>query len=399
MMLFFIVTGPVSAEEIYIPSTSLGGVKYTAASPGVYRVSFIDGAARGPDKTPAGDCGFCRPGYPCWVNAVYVYKNRDVYWGPSERPSVCQPVPAAPDYQFGTGTYYSSQEAERAVQGQFFDVSLNTGDWLIFTIVDFKNSYETNTGGMTIRISPVQQQGSPVSTFTGGTSQTLSPTSPPVTMSSAGQELKTSNGDPGIYLAIIVFLVLILCIVGAYSLFLRRKKHPADARYTDTTLLPGHTPQGTDAGRVEKNRPLLSTDEPVHHDVFISYNQVDKPVADAVCAKLEARKIRCWIAPRDVRPGMGYPEEIINGITGSRIMVLVFSSHSNDSPHVLREISTAVNKGLIIIPFRIENVKPSKSMEYLIGVPHWLDAITPPLEQHLDVLSETIENFLRDLPK
>lgn len=39
------------------------------------------------------------------------------------------------------------------------------------------------------------------------------------------------------------------------------------------------------------------------HDVFISYSSKDKPVADATVAVLEANGIRCWIAPRDIRPG------------------------------------------------------------------------------------------------
>jgi hypothetical protein len=42
------------------------------------------------------------------------------------------------------------------------------------------------------------------------------------------------------------------------------------------------------------------------HDVFISYSSHDKPIADAVCAGLEAAKIRCWIAPRDMLPGVPY---------------------------------------------------------------------------------------------
>ena len=36
------------------------------------------------------------------------------------------------------------------------------------------------------------------------------------------------------------------------------------------------------------------------HDVFVSYSHHDKAQADAVCATLEAKGIRCWIAPRDV---------------------------------------------------------------------------------------------------
>jgi hypothetical protein len=39
------------------------------------------------------------------------------------------------------------------------------------------------------------------------------------------------------------------------------------------------------------------------HDVFVSYSSDDKPTADAVCATLENKGIRCWIAPRDILPG------------------------------------------------------------------------------------------------
>jgi hypothetical protein len=131
-----------------------------------------------------------------------------------------------------------------------------------------------------------------------------------------------------------------------------------------------------------------------HHDVFISYAQADKPVADAVCVKLESRHIRCWIAPRDVAPGQNFPEAIMEGIEGCRIVLVIFSSHSNNSPHVLRELTTAVNKGRIIVPFRIEDVPLSKSMEYLMSVPHWMDAITPPIEKHIDLLATTVEHIL-----
>lgn len=121
---------------------------------------------------------------------------------------------------------------------------------------------------------------------------------------------------------------------------------------------------------------------------------MDKPIADAVCVKLEAQRIRCWMAPRDVPPGRDFPEAIIDGIEGGTIVVLIFSSHANSSPHVIRELTTAVNKGRIIIPFRIEDVTPTKSMEYLISVPHWLDAVTPPIEKHIDLLIHTIECIL-----
>ncbi len=138
------------------------------------------------------------------------------------------------------------------------------------------------------------------------------------------------------------------------------------------------------------------------HDVFISYSSEgnDKLIADAVCAKLEEQKIKCWIAPRDVIPGRHYGGAIVEAITDSRIFVLVFSNHANRSPQVLIEVERAVSKGVPVIPFRIEDVTPSKDMEYFLSATHWLEAITPPIEKHIQRLAVTIRTFLglQDLP-
>src|SRR5581483_7974306 len=94
----------------------------------------------------------------------------------------------------------------------------------------------------------------------------------------------------------------------------------------------------------------------VAHDVFISYSSKDKPVADATCATLEAHGIRCWIAPRDIIPGTEWGKAIVDGISGSRIMVLIFSSNADQSRQVMREAERAVHKGLSLLPLRIEEV-------------------------------------------
>ena len=127
------------------------------------------------------------------------------------------------------------------------------------------------------------------------------------------------------------------------------------------------------------------------HDVFISYSSKDKSTADAVCAKLEQQGVRCWIAPRDIRPGQEWGEAIIDGIEGSRSFLLIFSSHANESQQIKREVERAVNRDLMIVPFRIEDVAPAKTLEYFISTPHWLDALTPPLEQHIDYLVDTLK--------
>ena len=130
------------------------------------------------------------------------------------------------------------------------------------------------------------------------------------------------------------------------------------------------------------------------HDVFVSYSNKDKAIANALCATLENKKIRCWIAPRDIVPGKNFAGALIEAINQSRIMVLVFSSNSNNSPQVMREVERAVHKGIPIIPLRIENVEPTKSMEYFLSAPHWLDALTPPLKKHLEKLAQTVNTLL-----
>lgn len=133
------------------------------------------------------------------------------------------------------------------------------------------------------------------------------------------------------------------------------------------------------------------------HDVMISYSfrsERDKKTADAICAALEAERIRCWIAPRDVTPGTGYGEAIVRAIDASSIMVLVFSKNSNQSQHVTREAERAVSKELIIIPFRIDDTIPTGNLEYFLSATHWLDALTPPLKSHISRLVTTVQQLI-----
>jgi len=132
------------------------------------------------------------------------------------------------------------------------------------------------------------------------------------------------------------------------------------------------------------------------HDVFISYSSADKTAADAVCAAIEQEGARAWIAPRDIVPGASWGEAIIDAINASKLMIVVFSSSANSSNQVLREVERAVAKKVPIIPFRIENLLPSRSMEYFLSSSHWMDALTPPIEKHVQNLASTVKRLLSD---
>ena len=130
------------------------------------------------------------------------------------------------------------------------------------------------------------------------------------------------------------------------------------------------------------------------HDVFISYSHNDKAVADAACANLEARGIRCWYAPRDIMPGADWAASIIDAIKTTKVMVLVFTDFSNSSPQVMREINKAVASGVTIVPFKLTRAAPSDAMEYYLSTVHWLDALDRPLGESVEELCSYVGAIL-----
>ena len=127
--------------------------------------------------------------------------------------------------------------------------------------------------------------------------------------------------------------------------------------------------------------------------IFISYASEDHEEASSVCSFLENNQISCWMAPRDILPGKDYAEAIIDAIDDCSFMVLIFSSYANESPHILREVERAVNKKKRLIPFRIEDVEPTKSLQYYIGVPHWLNAFPLAVGSYLEELLGVINKY------
>src|SRR5258707_4875271 len=75
-------------------------------------------------------------------------------------------------------------------------------------------------------------------------------------------------------------------------------------------------------------------------------------------------------------------------------MVLIFSSHANESKQIRREVQRAFDREVPVVPMRIDNVVPSNTLAYYMGPVHWLDALTPPLDKHLKDLAATVKGFL-----
>jgi hypothetical protein len=129
-------------------------------------------------------------------------------------------------------------------------------------------------------------------------------------------------------------------------------------------------------------------------DAFVSYASADRDAAFRIVEFLESQGVSCWVAPRDVSPGMEYGEAIIRGIEDSRVLVLILSEESNSSQFVRKEVERAVSKVKPVLPVRIREVAPSGSLEFFIASAQWIDAFKTPMESQLTPLVQAIRGLV-----
>lgn len=130
--------------------------------------------------------------------------------------------------------------------------------------------------------------------------------------------------------------------------------------------------------------------------VFISYEHHDSAVADDLCAYLENNGHACWIAPRDIVAGENYAGEIIRGVKGACAFIVICSSFTKDSGHVLNEVSIAFDQKIQIIPYCIEDTDLGDNMDYYLAAIHRIIS-TGNRDDDFKTILETLENG-RSLP-
>jgi hypothetical protein len=106
--------------------------------------------------------------------------------------------------------------------------------------------------------------------------------------------------------------------------------------------------------------------------VFISHASEDGKVANLICGALESRGLQCWLAERDA-PKDAVGASIVRTIRSAQVMVLVFTSSSNNSLEIKRELALASQHKLAVIPVRVEDVAPSEALAYELATRQWIN--------------------------
>ena len=106
-------------------------------------------------------------------------------------------------------------------------------------------------------------------------------------------------------------------------------------------------------------------------DIFICHASQDADVALEIVHTLEATGVRCWIAPRDVKPGAAYAESLYHAIEQAPVFAVLMSSAANESRHVARELEIADQMRKRVVPVRLEDFKATGGFCYYTRAAHF----------------------------
>ena len=127
--------------------------------------------------------------------------------------------------------------------------------------------------------------------------------------------------------------------------------------------------------------------------VFVSHSSDNRELASDLAAFLEARGVRIWIAPRDVRPGMDYSEQLQLAIEEAVAFVVLVTDMANKSPYVRAETEMAFSTHKPIFPVRITDIKPAAGLALFLKIRHWTDAYGASKSANLDRLARELQTL------
>lgn len=94
--------------------------------------------------------------------------------------------------------------------------------------------------------------------------------------------------------------------------------------------------------------------------IFISYSRKDITIAREIKKKVETMtSVRCWMDMEGIESGSQFQDVIISAINAAKIVLLLLSENSMQSPWVKKEINFAYEKHKKVIPINIDGSQPA----------------------------------------
>lgn len=131
------------------------------------------------------------------------------------------------------------------------------------------------------------------------------------------------------------------------------------------------------------------------HDIFISYSSIDSRFADQLVQALEQNGRICWIASRDIPPGVpSWAEPIVTAIANSRLCLVLLTKHSASSIDVMREVTRAADEKIPLLAAMLDGTPLSPGLRYFFVAGQRLDVAQLAPDQQMHRILPAVEQQL-----
>ncbi len=126
--------------------------------------------------------------------------------------------------------------------------------------------------------------------------------------------------------------------------------------------------------------------------IIISYAKENKNEAKRLVSKLESSDYKCWIEPRNLSKEIKRKDAVGDAIKQADLMIIIFSSYTNDSEDIVEQYDLAFEEEVPIIPFVVSDLKLTISVQHLLNTHDWINAFDTSFNEAVEDLIDLLES-------
>jgi len=121
-------------------------------------------------------------------------------------------------------------------------------------------------------------------------------------------------------------------------------------------------------------------------EVFISYSTHDLERITEIAERLQNADVSVWIDRNKIEGGEEWAAEIVRGIDGCKVVILMCSDASMRSIWVNREVQVAGQQNKPFLPLLLEKISYPDQMRLFLSAYQWIDMLNIPPEDWLPLV-------------
>lgn len=130
------------------------------------------------------------------------------------------------------------------------------------------------------------------------------------------------------------------------------------------------------------------------HDVFISYSDSDREIAETLAEALKVEGVSATLGPAASARGKARDEAVDEEIDASGALLVVFSWNALGSERLKREVEYAAEAGTPVVSFHADKTPFDPGLEYYVAPAHRVAASGASAERSTARLVETVKRLL-----